>query len=350
MIDLTWISDQLGWALSNTGCGASLCRSLASTSDGGQSWHQMPALPATAGTPSNSCLNAGCGVSGVRFADRLNGYLYGPDLLVTHDSGRSWQPEAAPSVEALEPDQGTVFRVVYTSGGCPGPCDRVVQAAPAGSTNWRTLTNIPFQGIPSRGTRAELIAQAPHLYVAIYGDLAAGAGTQEAIVRRSLDGGRTWTQFRDPCLGGSSVMPDIQVAVAFAAAPGGFLAALCAPRGNQTDQFVVTSQNSGSAWGDRHPVAGQFLGLIAAADAAHITAGTAPSSGNGIVGYTLMASSDGGLHWSVAVSDPERIDANTVNAGFLGFEDVAVGRWVGDEHAIWTTHDGGLHWTRRPFS
>jgi len=41
-------------------------------------------------------------------------------------------------LDRLQAAGGSVFRVVYCALGCPAPCNRTVQEAPAGSNNWQT--------------------------------------------------------------------------------------------------------------------------------------------------------------------------------------------------------------------
>ena len=275
------------------------------------------------------------------------GYLYGPALLVTTDGGHTWQPEPSLPVEALEPTQGHVYRIVYDHGGCPGPCDRTVEVAPAGSKSWRTVLSVPFMDVASRQDSAQLVTQSSQdIYIAIYGDLGAGGGTQQAILYRSLDAGRTWRRLRDPCGGSGTAVND---AVSIAASTDDFVVALCVPRGGDFGLFVVTSAGGGASWGPPHDAPGSFSQLIAAASPTHLALATAPTTGGDPVTYTLYVSVDGGAHWSLTVSDPEYVDTAAPGSAFLGFEDPLVGRWVGFEGAIWTTQNGGTLWTWRPF-
>jgi photosystem II stability/assembly factor-like uncharacterized protein len=346
VMDLTWISDRTGWALAGAPCALRLCPMLARTKDGGRTWHLLPAPPGFIQSDRVDCSKRPC-VAHIRFATALVGYLFGPALFVTRDGGRSWAREQSPPVEALEPSAGSVVRLVYDHTGCPGPCNRTVGEAPAGSTSWRTLLRIRFPLSDSRASSAEVIRRGGRIiYLPIYGDLAAGAGTQHTILFRSLDGGGTWRRLRDPCGGHGFKVHD---AVALAAAGGGFLAALCLPRTSAPrGRFVLTSTDEGSSWGPHHPVPG-FASVIAAASRTHLVVATGPGGGSGPVIYRLAVSADGGAHWKTVITDRERINPSAPGSAFLGFEDAEVGRWVGYERAIWTTQDGGMHWIRRAF-
>jgi hypothetical protein len=346
IVDLTWVSDLTGWALSAVKCGVALCTELTSTTDGGRTWHALPSPPAKIQNGTVDCSKVAC-VTHVRFATATLGYLYGPAFLVTSDGGQSWRPQASTPVEALEPTQVGVYRIVYAHGGCPGPCSRTVEVAQPGSSSWRTLVTIPHLNVPSHQDTAQLVPQGSQdIYIPIYGDLAAGAGTQQAVVMRSLDAGRTWHQVDDPCV---SAAPGINVAIGFAASAGGFAAAFCVPRVGGAGGFVVTSNSAGTMWGPPHRVPDSSIQLLAAASPTHLALATAPSGGSGPITYTLYVSTDSGAHWVLTVSDAEVLDSAAPGSAFLGFEDSSVGRWVGYEGAIWTTDDGGVHWVRRPF-
>jgi hypothetical protein len=139
VFSVTFASPDLGWALGTAPCASAPCTSLVRTADGGRSWVGIPAprtpiVPATTG----SAAGAGSGVSGVRFADPRDGWVYGPDLWATHDGGSSWQRQVIPGapsarVVALEASGGTVHAVLFDFG------DGLVHLAssPVESNSWR---------------------------------------------------------------------------------------------------------------------------------------------------------------------------------------------------------------------
>jgi photosystem II stability/assembly factor-like uncharacterized protein len=355
LLDLTWISDQVGWALGRTSCAAGSCPRVYSTTDGGQTWHQLPDPPATSPPGcetgcQQSSQSAAPAVSHIRFTTGGIGYLWGPSLVMTTDGGQTWHPQQSANVEALEPSGGSVYRVEYDHTGCPGPCNRSVWAASAGSSSWHQLYILPPP--PSHGDRAGLaVVGGQTIYVSVFGGLAAGAGTQEAAIYRSLNGGAAWTTLSDPCLHGSGAGAT-NIAQDVAAAPNGFVSALCAPRSsNPASQAVVTSTDSGSSWGPLHPLPGpaSILQRIAAADASHLAVATGPVAGNGPITYELYDSTDGGIHWSQAVADKETLTTGAPETAYLGFESATTGRWAQTGDAIWTTTDGGAHWVRHAF-
>jgi len=347
--DLAWVSDRLGWALVGVPCGQALCPRIARTRDGGRSWVELPTPPA--GLLGGGCARLPC-VEHLRFATATVGYLFGPSLLVTRDGGRTWSRLAGPPVESLEPGSGTVVRIVYDHEGCPGPCRRSVEVASVGSARWRVLlANMPVL-TGSRAVTARVIRAGPHaLYIPIYGDLAAGAGTQQTTIYRSLDSGRTWSHLPDPC-GGSGV--HVRDAIDLAATSDGLLAALCSPRDPQliSGYSVTTSGDAGRTWSSRRPVpaSAQFYPAgIGAAGHGKLVITNSTVGGNGSYTYRLLFSSDDGTHWATVVSDREQAPSTAPDSTYLSFQNARVGHWVGFPHAIWTTTDGGRHWTRQVF-
>ena len=140
LVDLTWISEQEGWALGRTSCSNGLCAQLFRTADGGQTWAQLPDPPAVAPINRGGVQSALPAVSHIRFASATIGYLWGPALLMTTDGGRTWQTQPSPTIEALEPSAGSVYRIEYDHDGCPGPCNRTVSTSVAGSSTARLST------------------------------------------------------------------------------------------------------------------------------------------------------------------------------------------------------------------
>ena len=344
--DVSWVSPAEGWALAAQPCPAGTCARLARTTDGGAHWRPLPSPPAQvqAGDGSAGCSAVAC-VSGVRFAGPAVGYLYGPALLMTTDGGRTWRRVPSLPVEALEPSAGTVIRVVYDHGGCPGPCTRTVQESTAGSAAWHTLLRIPLSSAPG-GVTAQLVRQGPSdIYLPIYGNLAAGAGNAAAVIFRSASGGRSWQRLTDPCGLG-------HVADGLAAAPAGFAAVLCLPRDGTGPTFVLTSTDHGSSWSPPRLVPGGTrygLDLIAAASQRTLAVATGATGGNGTFTSRVRVSADGGRHWTTRATDPQQLLPQASSPDWLGFQTARDGRWIGDPHGIWSTRDGGRHWVRTAF-
>lgn len=350
LVATSWVSDTEGWGLAAQPCGQGTCSRLAMTTDAGRQWQVLPDLPAKFQDGTVDCSTQTC-VSQVSFASPTIGYLYGPALLMTTDGGQTWHAQPGSQTETLTIAGGEVYRVTYTSTGCPGPCQPSLQAAPVGSASWRTL--IRRLAEPGRSDSAQIAASGPDVLLAMYGSLA-GPIPAQAVVYRSADGGGTWRQAADPCgglgPGGPSQEEDL---IGLAAAPGGFFAGLCAPH-NITSTFVITSPDAGTTWRPTAgPMPGALLGLVAAASPTTIAVASGATGGSGTVTARLLVTTDGGRHWVAAATDKQNLsNANPITGsapGWLGFETPLAGQWLGDPHGVWTTTDGGLHWTRTAF-
>ena len=86
---VTFVSSTHAWVIGQAGTpgkcyNGSVCTSVAWTANDGATWHGEPAP--VAGAP-----NGPDGVGGIRFLDGVNGWAFGPQLWVTHDSGNTWQ-------------------------------------------------------------------------------------------------------------------------------------------------------------------------------------------------------------------------------------------------------------------
>jgi photosystem II stability/assembly factor-like uncharacterized protein len=303
----------------------------------------LPAPPAAIQDGTVNCAAQAC-VSQVSFASPAIGYLYGPALLMTTDGGLTWHAQPGLQTETLTIGAGQVYRVTYTSGGCPGPCKPSLQEAPVGSANWRTLIGRVTE--PGRSDSAQVAASGHDALVAMYGSLA-GPIPAQAVVYRSLNGGSTWQQVADPCSGRSGPGQEVDL-IALAAAPGGFFAGICTPR-SLTGTFVITSADGAATWQTAAAApGGPWLGLIAAPSPGTIAVASGTISGNGTDAAHVVVTTDGGRDWALAATDAQVLTNSTAPAG-LCFETPLVGQWLGDPHGIWTTTDGGLHWTRTPF-
>ncbi|HEX4660984.1 MAG TPA: hypothetical protein VH307_26635 [Streptosporangiaceae bacterium] len=340
LMDLTWVGDQRGWALAAAPCSRGLCPRVAATRDGGRTWTALP-------VPPGLSISEGSEVSQIRFVSTRVGYLFGPALYQTEDGGRTWRRVPSRPVEALEPSAGTVIRVVYDHGGCPGPCTRTVQETTAGSAAWHTLLHIPWPSAYG-GVDGRVVRQGTSvIYLPLYGNLARGYAP--AVIFRSTDSGTSWRRLTDPCGRIGQARYD---AAGLAAAQRGFLAVGCLPVNGTGFAFVRTSTDYGSSWSPPRPVPGgtrYSLSLIAAASPGRLVVATGAVGGSGPFPYRLAVSADGGVSWSTAITGTMQINPQAPGTTFLGFEDARVGRWISDAQHIWTTRDGGLHWLRQAF-
>jgi len=275
----------------------------------------------------------------IRFGNDNDGYAFSPSLFVTTNGGRTWVPEQGPQVVALEIAGLSVIRISSSHGGCPGPCDLVVEEAPLGSSSWKELYTIPIGA-----SRVQLVRQGPNdVYVAVFRNPAGGAEDEQTTLFISHDGGATWSERADPCGYSGSAENDTE---AMSAAPDDVIAVLCSSRFGGPD-FVDISSDGGKTFGSTTSLPGNVgFQLIAVTNAENIFVATGPNGGGQQV---LEASHDAGRHWNQAASDTGQAGGYvSPTVGFLGFESPDVGRWIGSPTDIWTTTDGGATWSARP--
>jgi hypothetical protein len=118
---LTAISDQTWWLLGTAPCASPPCTSIVRTDDGGASFVGIPA-PRTDQ------------VSQLRFADRSDGFAYGPQFWVTHDAGAHWhRADVGGSITDLAIADGYVYAIASSSAS--GKLLR----APVGGNHWVVL-------------------------------------------------------------------------------------------------------------------------------------------------------------------------------------------------------------------
>ena len=338
--DLSWISEDQGWALGvEPGCNGQRCATLLETTDGGTQWvtvtdlHACLLEAAPVGCPAGTTQ-----VSSIRFANPDLGYAFSADggpALATANGGLTWSLLPGREVSAIKVASGTAVRASFSKGGCPGPCDWSIDQAVVGGSQWRTLLTPPAD---VNHDRVVLLHQGPeYLYVAFLGAPQAGAGTDPAQLFISTDAGASWTELPDPC---GQLRPGL-VAAMLSSAPGGVLAALCAPRSGSGPQFVTVSTDAGANFGTLLALpaaAGRYTELAVVTPQAVFAA----ESGRQLVGTV-----NGGRTWRVLARGGASGAAPV--PVFLGFESPNVGRWVALDGMLWTTVDGGSSWHAHHF-
>ncbi len=338
--DLSWISDEQGWALGvEPGCNGQRCATVLETTDGGTQWvtvadlHACLLESAPVGCPAGTTQ-----VSSIRFANPDVGYAFsveGGPALATANGGLTWSLLPGRDVSAIKVSSGTVVRASFSKGGCPGPCDWSIDEAAVGGSQWRTLLTPP---VDVNHDRVVLLHQGPeYLYVAFLGAPQAGAANESAQLFISSDAGASWTELPDPC---GQLRPGL-VAATLSSAPGGVVAALCAPRSGSGAEFVTISTDAGANFGALLPLptaAGSYTELAIVSPEAVFAA----ESGRQLVG-TL----NGGRTWRILARSAA--SASGAVPVFLGFESPTVGRWVASDALLWSTADGGASWDPHRF-
>ena len=317
VVDLTFTGADDGWALASADClrTSGRCTALLRTTDGA-TWKSHPNTPFN--VPGVNGCAAPC-VQHLRFANDDTGYAFGPSaFFMTTDGGANWTRQAGGAV-GLETADGDVVRVVSSGSGCPGPCGLAVETSDIGSTHWakRNLGRAAQAAADS----ASLVRSGSDVYLLVSGG--ERAARPATVLYRSADDGASWRHTANPCATAGAVRDTIAVA----AGSDGRVGVLC--RVAQTAEAVLgTSSDAGVTFTAR-AAAPQRAGLLAV-------------GGTGVYLQaldTLSRTGNSGTTWTTAT----RIEPGFV---WLGFESDDVARLVADGgRVIWTTRDGGLHWT-----
>ena len=305
---------------------ATTCLVLLRTTDSGYTWtsqHVPPAGPTTIGRAS-----ASSGVGEVRFADPLNGWLFGPDLWSTHDGGVHWARQPLPDdpnmtmVEALETARGAVHAVLYDFAASPGVR---IESSPTGRDAW-ILSRVGVELGAGPVAQAQLVVQGSGGWI-VENDRGVVGGA------RLVNGAwRAWQPPCDPVNDGSATL---------AAATANDVVALC------NDSFLgppgvrIYTSHDGGATFHRSTPGLPTSGYYTIATPRTGTLVTNGSSADGSL--RLLESFNNGATWTTVYSDGP--DAMPADMGFTSpLQGVAIESNMQTSSFI-MTFDGGRHWS-----
>jgi hypothetical protein len=333
-VSVTFASPDLGWVLGTSACATQQCPAvILHTSDAGRTWAVVTAPPADVLSGGQPASGADAGVSGIRFADALDGWVYGPDLWATHDGGATWHKvtisgaSAAPVV-ALEAGNGLVHAVVY---GNQGVAD--VASSPVAVDGWAVAsTAIPIGAGPVPQTQLVL----------------SGSGGWVLQVDRTVVGGArlvngAWTRWTPPCSAalGPAILAASSASELIASCDGGLWGPPADPR--QAGQHLYVSHDGGSTFTES-AVAVPLVTVTAVTSASpDVIALGGGTSSEGVI----EASFDGGTTWTTVfrANGMAQVDE-------LGFTTQAQGVAIitaASEDSLLMTRDGGKTWSRVVF-
>jgi hypothetical protein len=275
------------------------------------------------------------------FANREDGYLFGPDLFTTTDGGRTWHRQAgAPTAALATVAQGVVWRLIYANDGCPGPCGLSLLQQRGGLTTWTTV-RAPFNGSGTAVVPQIVSTDSARVLIAFYGNIAGGV-TSHAVFYITTNLGRSWSTRTDPC--GHTGRTENDAFDTSAAGPG-VVVVECLAKGDSNTGFILESRDGGSTFGPRRPIPLLFANMVAAASASSLILASGDVSGAGPFTYMVETSTNGGVSWRTVVRDRETLTGSTPGQSYLSFVTPTVAHWIGLGNKLWTTTDGGEHWT-----
>lgn len=313
---------------------------MARTTNGGTSWVALPAPSAgyvARGDQGSSTVPA---VSEVRFADELDGWIYGPALFATHDGGASWQQvPVSGSVISLETSGGYVFAVVSpctSDSGCTGPLH--LERALADGGTFSTVLTGPSTGSSSVDSLG-LSLHAPVGFANLSGYF---TGFDYVYATKSLADANGWNSFPDPC-----VLASGSYFVSFSAPDATSLYTLCTGSGAAGSEMKVVVKTTGgkSTVVGNPPSGGDSEGLALSPTGTMVVAAASGAS-------ELYRSTDGGSTWMTVAAYEGGASFNDL--GFTNSNQGAVIHGLPGPGTSATqllmTRDGGASWFTVPIS
>jgi hypothetical protein len=333
-----------GWVLGTAPCTTAPCTSIVRTTNGGQAWVGIPAPKDNLSTLSSSPN----GVSEIRFADRLDGWVFGPDLWSTHDGGATWNqvqlPGPDPEVVDLEASAGRVEVIVGTDCLATNGCRDQLWQSPAGSDRFAAIPGVDLSGASFDVGDLSLHADIGYL---VGRSTDASNGHEISLLWRTADGVH-WVHAPTVCPGTLAITSVAAVDVNRAA----LLCSGNAATGNTTKELYATS-DGGRTWvpeGTQAPLGGDG-GTLSAATVSTLAIATSSGasdiylSTNGGAGWqTVLSVDDGGAGWGDFgfrnASDGFAVHAPISRSGSDGLPGVGT---------LYRTTNGGVTWSLTTF-
>lgn len=347
---VTFIGQEIGAVIGQAGtpdrCATRYCTSLAGTSNYGASWYGVSA-------PLTGAPRGATGVSQIRFLNS-DGWAFGPQLWVSHDSGGHWRQEQTSGlrVTGLETAGNRAFALLASCGGDGAAygahCDSFsLYSSAAGSDQWLPVPG-PAHNLALPGPPGGQPASASLL---LAGGLAGGAGYLLAPSGQLYSGpltGAAWEPVGPAaCAPGKPGLSGQPAGGLLAAGSGQFLE-VCPSQpssGGSQVKIVYASSDGGKRW----RAAGH-------APATGIATSLAAAQGNLVVLATtagLDVSADDGATWTQAETGPPGTRAGLQGFGYVGMTSQLRGVAVPADpqlHEVYITTDGGTSWRPSPVS
>jgi hypothetical protein len=328
-LSVTFVSASQGWVLGGAPCGdgSVRCAVIVRTADGGHTWTRTPAPATTVGQATGAWRDGASGVGGIRFADANDGWLFGPELWITHDGGATWQSQAVPGgsdsqVMTLEAHAGLVHAVVTDGDATHG---FQVASSPVADDTWAlAATSLRFGAGPVPTVQLVLSGTAGWIVEVdrdVTGGLRLGAGV--------------WQAWRPPCSGanGAAVLAAYSASQLVAACDEGVWGP--APSGAAAGERLYMSSDGGTTF--TRGAATIPLGSVQ--QLAQPTATTVVASG-----AQAVRSTDGGATWRTVLADSPGKEGTI----YLGFTTASQGVLITGgrlgPNGLLMSYDGGRTW------
>jgi photosystem II stability/assembly factor-like uncharacterized protein len=316
---LSFISPSRGYGLIEFDTtGHSTAQQLAVTLNGGATWHVATStpLPAWAST--------------LEFTDSEHGYAWGSrGIDVTHDGGQHWvvSLNLATGNEAVSPIGDSIWAISSSD---------VLETSSDGGISWEKAVQPP---VPSPEVLSRMSTSVA--YVLGCGQITL-SGSQPGALARTEDGGKTWQSFSLPQ--GCTGVADWTDLVALST-DDLWLVQFGQPATDMSSKWVYRSYDGGERWtlmasaslsnpdqevGTISPIGD--LGPLSVLASEPDRAWLAEDRGG------LLVTTDGGLNWQPAYTDPD-IDAD--GPPYVTFLDAQHG-WAETGDALRRTTDGNI--------
>jgi hypothetical protein len=343
---VTFVSASQAWVIGQAGSpgscyNGSICTSVAWTSDTGKTWNGEHA-PVTGDAAGPD------GVSGIRFLDGVNGWAFGPELWVTHDSGNDWHAidTNGDRVTDLETAGDRAYALFASCSGTSA----AGFAADCTSYTLMTTTADSDDWVPVGGATSDLasVGAATSAVLALTGTTGYLVAPDGTVYSGPLGG--DWQRVGTaPCQPGTAQANGLPAHALLALASPTSLALACVGPSFTGGSEVYASSDSGATWtasASTGSTGGTPASLSATPNGALVLATT-----TGI--YTLPpgGTQSGGTQWSTGTASGAGMPQGGFS--FVGMTNDDQGVAVPADtslHEVWLTSDGGSTWSPSPIS
>jgi len=296
------------------------------------------------------CVDNSIPTSSLVFDHRGDGFLFGPDLFVTHNSGRTWSRiRTAGDVLEIDPIGSSIWML---QTACASPttrhCPIRLFVSDDGGRNWSpSKLALSGQINPAAVATFENVAMLDRVnrsFAYLVSDPTMnnkGSPAEPALLWRTTNSGASWTKRSIPC-------GKWNWYVTLSVAPNGELFAACAgqPSAGRQGKSVLSSNDEGLRWHLRS----SYRSFSSALGSGYLVSIDAMSAKTLLLVAnisSLLVSSNAGADWQYKDQLFSGAESAAPLAIVLGTKDAVI---LGDTikspaQLLWHTTDGGEHWS-----